>query len=84
LSYAADRQTDGIRSAKYKVSFCKRTTTELIISITRNQYCYTVVIVKKHDMLNVNSDSMFKMSTGCFLHAWSLLRNDGIAALIGP
>jgi len=34
------------------------------------------------DASNINLDSMFEMSNGCFLHVWSLLRNNSIAALI--
>ena len=46
-----------------------------------------LIIVKKHDMLNVdasniNSDSKFEMSANSFLHTWSLLQNDSIALLI--
>jgi len=57
-----------VRSAKYHFV----SEQQLISSISRNQYC--LIVVKKHDMLNVyankiNSDSMFEMSTGCFLHA---------------
>jgi len=46
-------------------------------------YCFNYWKEMWHvDASNINLDSMFEMSTGCFLHAWSLLRNDGVAALI--
>jgi len=49
---------------------------QLISSITRKRYC--LITVKKHDMLMLVTE----MSTNCFLHAWSLFRNDSIAVLI--
>ena len=56
---------------------------QLISSITRNWYCFNYRKETRHvDASNINSDSMFEMSNGCFLHVWSLLRNDSIAALI--
>jgi len=36
------------------------------------------------DANNINSDSMYEMSTGCFYARLCLLRNGSIAALIGP
>ena len=64
----------GVRSEKYH--FVSKQ--QLISSITRNRYCFNYC--KKYDMMNdasnINSESMIEM------HAWSLLRNDTIAALI--
>jgi len=56
---------------------------QLISSITRNRYCFNYYKETRHvDASNINSDSMFEMSNGCFLHVWGLLRNDSIAVLI--
>jgi len=52
--------------AKWKVPFCKLTI-QLIISITRNQYCFNYYKETGHvNASNINSHSMFEMSTGYF------------------
>jgi len=56
---------------------------QLISSITRNRHCFNYCKETWHvNASNINSDSMFEMSNGCYLHIWSLLQNDSIAALI--
>jgi len=51
--------------------------------ISTKWYCFNYCKETWHaDASNINSDSIFEMFTACFLHAWSLLRNDSVAALI--
>jgi len=72
-------KTMAVRSARYHFV----SEQQLISSITRNRYCFNYCKRTRHvDAININSDSMFEMSSGCFLHVRSLLLNDNIAALI--
>ena len=60
-------KTMAVRSAK-----CHFVSEQQLIS-TRNRYCFNYCKETWHvDASNIYSDSMFEMSTNCFLHAWSL------------
>jgi len=56
---------------------------QLISPITRNRYCFNYCKETWHvDASNINSDSMFGMSTDCFLHSFIRLRKESIILLL--